>query len=65
VNNRGDDCDGDWHFGGLSLGEGIPMCKHLLACILVERWKQDFGDGVEEREISIEELAGWGAGWGG
>lgn len=40
------------------------MCKHLLACIMVERWK-GFGENVEERGVSVEELAGWGAGWGG
>lgn len=40
------------------------MCKHLLACIMVERWR-GFGDGIEVREVSIEELAAWGAGWGG
>lgn len=48
----------------MSLAEEVPMCKHLLACIMVERW-EGFGENVEEREISIEELAGWGAGWGG
>lgn len=53
-----------WEFGGLSVGVEIPMCKHLLACLMVERWK-GFGEHVEVREVSIEELAGWGAGWGG
>lgn len=60
----GDLDEGTWEFGGLSLGEETPMCKHLLACIMVERWR-GFGDGIKEREVSIEELAGWGAGWGG
>lgn len=54
----------EWYFGGYSLGEDIPMCKHLLACVMVERWRE-FGHDVEEKEVSIEELAGWGAGWGG
>jgi hypothetical protein len=58
------DDEKEWHFGGLSRGEGMPMCKHLLACVMVERWRE-FGDGVEERRVSVEELAGWGAGWGG
>ncbi|TID20066.1 hypothetical protein E6O75_ATG07526 [Venturia nashicola] len=53
-----------WEFGGLSIGGESPMCKHLLACIMVERWK-GFGGNVEVREVSIEELAGWAAGWGG
>lgn len=42
----------------------MPMCKHLLACVMVERWRE-FRGGVEERRVSVEELAGWGAGWGG
>jgi hypothetical protein len=57
---------GEWTFGGLSLGEeGIPVCKHLLACVLVERCAGLFGAGIEERVVSREEFAGWCAGWGG
>jgi len=40
------------------------MCKHLLACVLVERVAA-FGGFVEERRVSVEEVAGWAAGWGG
>jgi hypothetical protein len=40
------------------------MCKHLLACILVERIEA-LKDYVEEKEASWEEIAGWAAGWGG
>jgi len=40
--------------------EDVPLCKHLLACVLVERWR-----GVEERVVGREEMAGWAAGWGG
>lgn len=55
----------DWSFGGLSLGAGgAPVCKHLLACVLVERCGI-FGQFVEERAVSVEEAAGWAAGWGG
>ncbi|KAF2421208.1 hypothetical protein EJ08DRAFT_519905 [Tothia fuscella] len=53
-----------WQFGGLGLGSNIPVCKHLLACILVERC-EIFKDCVEERVVSVEEIAGWAAGWGG
>ena len=53
-----------WKFGGLTRGEKVPMCKHLLACILVER-VEDLRQYVEERNVMREELAGWAAGWGG
>ena len=54
-----------WQWGGLMLGEeDIPLCKHLLACVLSERW--DVAGGmVEERQAGREEIAGWAAGWGG
>lgn len=54
-----------WMFGGVSLGETVPpVCKHLLACVLVERCGGLFGGFVEERVVSVEEAAGWAAGWG-
>lgn len=53
----------DWMVGGLSLGQDVPMCKHLLACVLAERAGM-FGSYVKTREVSVEELAGWAAGWG-
>ncbi|OCK85315.1 hypothetical protein K432DRAFT_343476 [Lepidopterella palustris CBS 459.81] len=54
----------DWSFGGVSLGTGTPpVCKHLLACVLIERCEM-FKDFVEERDVSVEEAAGWAAGWG-
>jgi len=44
--------------------ESMAMCKHLLACVLVERV-----DGLRElaevRKVAMEEMAGWAAGWGG
>jgi hypothetical protein len=56
---------GTWLFGGVSLGDAIsPVCKHLLACVLVERCSGLFGGFVEERMVSVEEAAGWAAGWG-
>ncbi|TKA24045.1 hypothetical protein B0A50_06936 [Salinomyces thailandicus] len=52
-----------WCFGGLTLGNDMPICKHLLACILVEH-SSIFSHSVEERLVSTEEIAGWSAGWG-
>ena len=53
-----------WTFGGLlTLGTDMPICKHLLACVLVEH-SSTFSHMVEEREVSVEEMAGWAAGWG-
>lgn len=52
-----------WIFGGLTLGQGMPVCKHLLACVLIEHSKM-FSHCVQERSVSREEMAGWAAGWG-
>jgi hypothetical protein len=43
--------------------ENLGMCKHLLACLLVER-VACLANHVEERVVSLEEFAGWAAGWG-
>ena len=62
---QGDDGRERWSFGGLSLGEGaMPVCKHLLACVLVEKCRALRGC-VEERVVSREEAAAWAAAWGG
>ena len=53
----------EWSFGGLTQGTDMPVCKHLLACVLVEHCSI-FASFVEHKEVSIEELAGWAAGWG-
>ncbi|KAI1118105.1 hypothetical protein F5Y14DRAFT_297369 [Nemania sp. NC0429] len=52
-----------WEFGGLSAdgrdgAGGVPCCKHLLACVLAERWDAVLGAYVEERLVSREESAG-------
>lgn len=54
----------DWQWGGLMVEEDVPLCKHLLACVLAERWSVAAAM-VEEREVGREEMAGWAAGWGG
>ncbi|KAJ5755340.1 hypothetical protein N7533_004883 [Penicillium manginii] len=41
-----------------------PACKHVLACILFARCAGLFGRG-DDRLVSLEEMAGWCAGWGG
>lgn len=47
-------------FGGVSVdgpGEGTPVCKHLLACLLAERWEGMRGY-VRERRVGREEMGG-------
>ncbi|KAL8841754.1 MAG: hypothetical protein Q9170_000787 [Blastenia crenularia] len=52
-------------FGGLIRGGGeMPVCKHLLACLLAENWV-GFEAFVEERAVERDEMSGWAAGWGG
>jgi hypothetical protein len=54
-----------WIFGGVSLGDDTPpVCKHLLACVLVDKCSGLFREYLEERVVSVEEAAGWAAGWG-
>ncbi|GAP88950.1 putative ubiquitin carboxyl-terminal hydrolase family protein [Rosellinia necatrix] len=53
----------EWEFGGISMdgrdGDGgVPCCKHLLACVLAERWGAVLGGYVRERLVSREESAG-------
>ncbi|KAI0445709.1 hypothetical protein F4803DRAFT_123940 [Xylaria telfairii] len=53
-----------WEFGGLSAdgkdgaGGGVPCCKHLLACVLAEKWNAVLGGYMEERMVGKEEGAG-------
>lgn len=64
-----DDVSGNFSFGGLRIGgakgQVPPVCKHLLACLLVERASGLFGGCVKEKVVSVEEAAAWAAGWGG
>ncbi|KAK0741760.1 hypothetical protein B0T21DRAFT_345646 [Apiosordaria backusii] len=53
-----------WEFGGMStdgLGEnggGVPICKHLLACLLAERWGDALGEYVTDKRVGKWEMAG-------
>jgi hypothetical protein len=53
----------EWRFGGLTRGDDLPACKHLLACMIAEKCG-GFARLVEEKEVGVEEVAGWTAGWG-
>ena len=65
YHDEGEELDGLWNFGGVSRGEGMPpVCKHLLACVLVERCGGLFRRFLEERSVGVGEAAGWAAGWG-
>ncbi|KAI1130399.1 hypothetical protein F5Y10DRAFT_123322 [Nemania abortiva] len=62
ISNR-ENADRPWEFGGLSTdgvdGTGsVPCCKHLLACVLADRWDAVLGGYVEQRLVSREEGAG-------
>lgn len=54
----------EWEFGSMSLdglggvGEDVPCCKHLLACLLAVEWGEVLGSYVETKEVSREEYAG-------
>ncbi|POS81157.1 hypothetical protein DHEL01_v200428 [Diaporthe helianthi] len=53
-----------WQFGGVSLEGGPdaggvpPCCKHLLACVLAERWPTGLDGYVNRWEVAREEMAG-------
>lgn len=52
-----------WQIGGISRGDDLPMCKHILACTLVDQCPQlaQFAEGMH---VTTEEIAGWAAGYG-
>ena len=74
----GVDDDDTWDFGGMSRDGldsgrgsedaaavstgGVPCCKHLLACVLAERWTDVLGAYVAEKRVGKEEAAGLVAG---
>lgn len=64
---RGRDEDGmgyNERLGGLALASDVQICKHLLACVLVESCK-GLDEYVDMRAVGKAEMAGWAAGWGG
>ncbi|QPC62395.1 hypothetical protein HYE67_004626 [Fusarium culmorum] len=53
--------EGLWSFGGTSMeleGDTPPCCKHLLACLLVDKWSEMLGMYIENRVVSSEDMAG-------
>lgn len=59
-----DEAGETWTFGGLStdgtegFGASIPCCKHLLACVLAERWGDVLGSYVAVKVVGKGEMAG-------
>lgn len=55
-----------WSFGGYAdYGDEDatpPCCKHLLACVLAERWDGVLGRYMDRRDVGREEMAGVFAG---
>jgi hypothetical protein len=53
-----------WQFGGVShdgcsdTGGVPPCCKHLLACVLAERWECGLGRYVNRWDVGRDEMAG-------
>ncbi|KAF7933461.1 hypothetical protein BELL_0184g00070 [Botrytis elliptica] len=47
-----------WQYGGWTKTSQVPICKHLLACLLVERWGDVLGMYVRERVVGREEMGG-------
>ena len=56
----------DFEFGGLATvkTEIVPICKHILAVSLAKAAPEVFGNCVKMKEVSKEEIAGCGAGYG-
>ena len=57
----GGDGEREREFGGLCADENVPNCKHLVACLLGERWESVLGEYVKERVVAREEMAGFGS----
>ncbi|KAF5876073.1 putative ubiquitin carboxyl-terminal hydrolase family protein [Botrytis fragariae] len=47
-----------WRYGGWTKTSQVPICKHLLACLLVERWGDVLGMYVRERVVGRDEMGG-------
>lgn len=67
ITNDDNNDDNDDDIGPLLTNKGkehLGMCKHLLACLLVER-VACLANYAQNRSVSIEEFAGWAIGGGG
>jgi hypothetical protein len=55
-----------WRFGGFAtkLDGLVPICKHILAVVLVKAAPGLFEGAVSIMDVSSEEIAGRAAGWG-
>jgi len=53
-------------FGGIATKTDsvVPTCKHILAVVMAEAAPRLLGAGVQTRDISVQEMAAWSAGWG-
>lgn len=49
---------------GRSVPVPVPVCKHILAALLGKHIPGLFASGVQLRNVSTEEGAGWAGGWG-
>ncbi|RKF73406.1 putative ubiquitin carboxyl-terminal hydrolase family protein [Golovinomyces cichoracearum] len=53
--------DGESKFGGARLEydemEGMPVCKHLLACLFARNWESSLGIYVKHRWVLRDEIA--------
>ncbi|KAI1425597.1 hypothetical protein F5Y12DRAFT_362279 [Xylaria sp. FL1777] len=63
VTSGSENAGQSWEFGGLSADGrdgvgGVSCCKHLLACVLAEKWNEVLGGYMEERLVGREEGAG-------
>lgn len=56
---------GGW-FGGVATKSDsvVPVCKHILAVVMAEAAPRLLGDGMQTRDVSVQEMAAWSAGWG-
>ncbi|PHH62731.1 hypothetical protein CDD81_6719 [Ophiocordyceps australis] len=40
-----------------SLEEHTPCCKHLLACLVAQSWRNSLGNSLQQKQVTREELA--------
>ncbi|PHH79200.1 hypothetical protein CDD82_2544 [Ophiocordyceps australis] len=40
-----------------SFEEHTPCCKHLLACLVAQSWRNSLGNSLQQRHVTREELA--------